>query len=107
MVYGRSLHSPFIFDDELTIETNPSIVRLWPPIGSSQERGPLNPPKELPTSGRPLVNLSVAVNYYFGGENPVGYRVLNIVFHWLSAMVLLGIVRRTLRLPFFEDDSTI
>jgi tetratricopeptide (TPR) repeat protein len=109
LVYGRSLHAPFIFDDELTIETNPSIVRLWPPIGSSQERGPLNPPKELPTSGRPLVNLSVAVNYYFGGENPVGYRVLNIVLHWLSAVVLLGIVRITLRLPFFDgrfDDST-
>ncbi len=102
LVYGRIVDSPFIFDDRISVTENPSIVRLWPPIGDSEQPGPLNPPKNTPTSGRPLVNLSLALNYRFGQLNPAGYHLLNIVVHLLSAMLLMGIVRRTLRLDFFR-----
>jgi protein O-mannosyl-transferase len=100
-IYGRSLSDPFIFDDQRTIVENPSIVRLWPLIGGEGEPGPLNPPKDLPTSGRPLVNLTMALNYHFGELNPVGYRTFNICLHWLSALLLAAIVRRTLLLDYF------
>src|SRR5262245_17287744 len=66
VIYGRAVSSPFIFDDRVSVVENPSIVRLWPPIGNSGRPGPLNPGKDNATSGRPLVNLSLALNYHFG-----------------------------------------
>jgi tetratricopeptide (TPR) repeat protein len=100
-VYGRAANGPFIFDDYNSVQSNVSIRRLWPLWGSSELPGPLNPPKNYCTAGRPLVNLSLAVNYHFGGLSPAGYRTFNIVVHWLSAMLLAGITRRTLLLDFF------
>jgi hypothetical protein len=71
-VYSRAFQSPFVFDDGVSVMKNPSITQLWPLLGDSQHPGPLNPPKELPNSGRPLVNLSLAINCHFGQLGPVG-----------------------------------
>src|SRR3954447_10302873 len=71
-VYGPAISVPFVFDDRSTILGNDSIRSLWPLVGLSKP-GPLNPPPEYPTSGRPLANLSFAINYYFGEFNPAGY----------------------------------
>ncbi len=101
-VYGRAAAAPFIFDDPVSIEENPSIMRLWPLWGTADSPGPLNPPNDMTTSGRPLVNLSLAVNYHFGHLDPIGYRVFNIILHVLSALLLMAIVRRTLCLNYFE-----
>jgi protein O-mannosyl-transferase len=101
VVYGPAVDTPFIFDDYLAIVGNKSITLLWPFRGTTEHVGPLSPLPDIPTSGRPFVNLSFAVNYYFGGLNPVGYHVVNLVIHFLSAMLLWAIVRRTLRLPYF------
>ena len=100
-VYGPSIDVPFVFDDRDTIMGNDSILKLWPLIGHNQP-GPLNPPSEFPTSGRPVINLSFALNYYFGGFSTVGYHAVNIVIHFLSAMLVWAIVNRTLRLPYFS-----
>jgi tetratricopeptide (TPR) repeat protein len=102
IVFGRAVHSPFIFDDVGSIEKNSSIRSLWPLISTTGRPGPLNPVPELPTSGRPLVNLTFAMNYYFGGLDPFGYHAVNMVFHFLTALLVWAIVRRTLRLPYFE-----
>ncbi|HMC10227.1 MAG TPA: hypothetical protein VKH44_03015, partial [Pirellulaceae bacterium] len=95
-IYSRVLHAPFIFDDHSTILNNPSIVRLWPLVGSGRQGGPLNPPKDLPTSARPLVNLSLAINYQIGRFDPTGYHAVSFALHALSALLLWAIVRRTL-----------
>ena len=100
-IYGGALHAPFVFDDYDSVLGNPSIVRLWPLVGNAESPGPLNPPKDFVTAGRPLVNLSLALNYRFGRLNPIGYHVLNVAMHLLSALVLCAIVRRTLRLGVF------
>lgn len=100
-VYGRVLHAPFIFDDHATIENNPSIVRLFPLVAPGRHGGPFNPPKNLPTSARPLVNLSLAINYHFGGLNTAGYHAFSFGLHWLTALLLWAIVRRTLLLDCF------
>ncbi len=63
--------------------------------------GALSPPEDLPTSGRPLVNLSLAWNYHFGQDHPAGYHVFNLFLHVLSAWLLLAIVRRILCLDYF------
>jgi protein O-mannosyl-transferase len=102
VVYGRALSSPFIFDDRKSVLENPSIINLWPPVAWSAQGGPLNPPRELPTSGRPLVNLSLALNYQLGRLDPAGYHLVNVIVHLLSALLLASIVRKTLRLAHFS-----
>ena len=102
-VYGRAISTPFIFDDFSAIHQNSSIHLLWPLVGVA-EPGPLNPPPEFPTSGRPLVNLSFAINYFFGGLNATGYHVFNLALHYCAAMMLWGITRRCLRLPCFKAE---
>ncbi len=99
-VYGPSIYVPFVFDDRDTILGNESILNLWPLVGRDTA-GPLNPPPDYPTAGRPMVNLSFALNYYFGGFSPAGYHVVNIVMHFFSAMLVWAILNRTLRLPYF------
>jgi protein O-mannosyl-transferase len=102
VIYGRAAHAPFVHDDNISVLTNPSIVRLWPLFGTAERQGPLRPPRDAVTSGRPLVNLSLALNYYFGGLNTLGYHLVNMVLHLLTSMLLFGIVRRTLLLERFR-----
>jgi Flp pilus assembly protein TadD len=101
IVYGPSLRTPFIFDDFPAVVENKSILSLWPLVGFSKP-SVLNPPPELPVSGRPLVNLTFALNYFAGGYNSAGYHVVNLVLHFFAAMLLWAITRRTLRLPSFR-----
>jgi tetratricopeptide (TPR) repeat protein len=99
--YAAALRVPFIFDDGISITRNPSIERLWPLVGDEQHPGPLNPPAEHPTAGRPLVNLTLALNYQLGGLNPLGYHIFNLIVHALSVLLLWRIVSDALRLEYF------
>jgi tetratricopeptide (TPR) repeat protein len=93
MAYANSLTAPFIFDDLPNIEKNPSIKQLW-------SLDVFTPPRDAAgTVGRPLVNLSLALNYAVGGTNVVGYHVFNLLTHLLAGLVLFGVVRRALALP--------
>ena len=93
-VYSRSLNVPFIFDDLTSIPENPNIRQLWPPWKS------MAPPPQLGAAGgRPLVGLSLAVNYAIGGLNVRGYHVFNVLVHVLAALALWGVVAATLASP--------
>jgi len=70
LAYGQAIEAPFILDDPPSVTDNPSIVRLWSLIGDDSQRGPLNPPKDLPTSGRPLVEFDVRVELSFRQAGP-------------------------------------
>lgn len=100
-VYFRALPAPLLYDDESSVLNNPSISRLWPLAGDVQHRGPLNPPPQSPTAGRPLVNLSLAINYHFGETNPAGYHAVNVVIHTLSAVLVALIIRHCLLFGYF------
>ena len=102
IVYGRALDAPFVFDDSVSVGKNTSIRKLWPLFGEEDLSGPLSPPNNAPTSGRPLVNLSLAINFSWGAFNPVGYHLFNLILHVLSAGLLMAIVRRTLSLEYFQ-----
>lgn len=92
--YLNSLSGPLIFDDSSSVTDNPSIRRLWP-------LGPvLAPPADCTVAGRPFANLSFALNYAVGGLSVRGYHVVNVLLHASGALLVLGIVRRSLsRLP--------
>jgi tetratricopeptide (TPR) repeat protein len=91
--YANSFSAPFVFDDLKSITLNPTLRQLWPP-GLV-----LSPPPGGGLAGRPLVNLSFALNYAFGGESVWGYHAVNLALHALAALVLFGIARRTLVRP--------
>ncbi|MGD9636588.1 MAG: tetratricopeptide repeat protein [Pirellulales bacterium] len=105
-VYWQSLHSPFVCDDTSTVVENQSLRRLWPLVGDGEVRGPLSPAKDLPTSGRPLVNFSFAVNYHLGELSTWGYHVFNVALHTLNVLLLAALVRRGLQLPRFYGKFT-
>ncbi|HVT72201.1 MAG TPA: tetratricopeptide repeat protein [Lacunisphaera sp.] len=96
-VYANSIRAPFLYDDEPSILDNASLRQLWP------LSGPLTPPNEggPAVSGRPLVNLSLAVNYAISGTQPWSYHGLNLLFHVVGGLALFGLVRRTLARPGF------
>lgn len=94
--YHNSLQGPFVFDDEPAIAANPSIRRLWP---LPEVLRPELADGGVTVSGRPLVNLSLAVNHAVGGRAVEGYHVLNLLIHGLAGLTLFGLLRRTLRQP--------
>ena len=95
--YHNCFTVPFLLDDLRSIMENPSIRHLWP------LRGPLSPPSKLMVEGRPVVNLTLAVNYALGGVTPWGYHALNLAIHILAGLTLFGVVRRTLLRPGLCD----
>jgi tetratricopeptide (TPR) repeat protein len=93
VAYANSFHGPFIFDDDPSIVENKSIRHL----GSPQVLAA--PSDAVTTTGRPVVNLSLAVNYAIGELNVEGYHAVNLAIHILAALTLFGLMRRTLLLP--------
>lgn len=89
LVYWNSLSGPFLFDDQNSILGNPQIRQLSP------LSVPLSPPRDTPVAGRPVVNLTFALNYAYGGFDVTGYHVVNIAIHLLASLTLFGLIRRT------------
>ena len=46
-------------------------------------------------SGRPVLNLSLAINHALGGTAARGYHAFNLAVHLAAALILFGIARRT------------
>lgn len=93
LCYGGTFDAPFIYDDYNAIVDNPHVRSLWPPTAA------LSAPDESTVAGRPVVALSLAVNYAISGLQPWSYRLVNIALHVLCALILYGVVRRTLATP--------
>lgn len=105
IVYANSLRGTFVFDDLPGIVENRSIRHLWLPGVV------LAPPEATTVEGRPVANLSLALNYAIdqwswrrlspGAPatpvfNVIRYHLFNVVVHLSAGLVLFGIVRRTL-----------
>jgi tetratricopeptide (TPR) repeat protein len=97
--YHNSFSGPFVFDDGPAVLGNPTIRHL------SAFGDVLSPPREggQTVGGRPVVNLSLAVNYALGGVGVRGYHVFNLIVHTLGALALFGIARRTLLQPALRE----
>ena len=97
--YHHTFSAPFIFDDLGGIADNPTIRHLakWGDV--------LAPPSDsgVTVNGRPVVNLSLALNYAFGGTSVWGYHAFNLAIHLLAGLALWGVLRRTLLLPGLRE----
>jgi protein O-mannosyl-transferase len=127
LVYSNSYTGLFVFDDEPAIVENPHIKQLWPLTAA------MRAPAGTTVSGRPIVSLSLAINYALAPDfardtlampapgapaseydrlyaNLWGYHAFNLAIHIAAALTLFGVVRRTLltdRLrPQFGEHAT-
>jgi tetratricopeptide (TPR) repeat protein len=85
--YHNSFSGPFFFDDTSAITANSTIRHF---------ENAFSPSPRNATFGRPLLNLSFALNYALGGLKVWGYHAFNLLIHMLAGLTLFGIVRRTL-----------
>lgn len=97
LAFGNSFRGVMLFDDRPTIVENESLRNLgdWMRV--------LTPPPDCSTTGRPFANLTLALNYAFGGLDPRGYHGVNLAIHLAAALVLFGVMRRTLQMPRLRD----
>jgi tetratricopeptide (TPR) repeat protein len=89
IAYINSFRGIFIFDD-LDLPKNLAIQTLWPPWGALFAQANIS---------RPLVGLSLAVNYALSGFDVWSYHLVNLAIHLIAGLLLFGIVRRTLLNP--------
>jgi tetratricopeptide (TPR) repeat protein len=87
LAYSGTFSVPLLYDDETSIASNASIHHLF---------SAFRPPADATVSGRPVLNLSLALNYAVSGTDVWSYHALNLSIHILSGLALFGIVRRTL-----------
>jgi len=96
LVYSNNYQGEFIFDDFPAIVDNSAVKDL------ASIRPLLRPvPDGGPLAGRPVVALSMALNYAIGGLEVWGYHLVNNLIHIMAALTLFGLVRSTLLLPCF------
>ena len=91
VVYSNTLANGFVSDDNALIFQHPFVphVRDWPRIFTAGHY-------EGTGGYRPLVTLSFAFNYCFGGRNPVGYHLINILLHAANSVLVLLLLSRLL-----------
>jgi tetratricopeptide (TPR) repeat protein len=94
VAYRNALDGAFVFDDEVSIVENSSIRRLWP-LG-----GVLAPKAEggRTHDSRPLLNLTLALDYAAHGLWRPGFRIVNLAIHLANTLLVYDIARRLLRL---------
>lgn len=93
IAYHGSFKGPFVFDDIDSIVDNPTIRNIFsfgtilvPPSGG------------VTVEGRPLLNITLAVNYALGGVNVMGYHVFNLVVHLIAGFLLFGVFNKLFEL---------
>src|SRR5262245_45373084 len=89
-IYANSLSGAFVYDDGGAIVNNQGIRNLTTALAAAREN---------PVAGRPVVGLSLALNFALGGLSPWGYHAFNIGVHVLAGLLLFGVLRRTCALP--------
>jgi hypothetical protein len=96
VAYANALTGPLIFDDFRSIVDNTTIHTIsWATM--------LHPQAQTPMAGRPVANLSIALNYAMSGQNVQTYHLWNIAVHILAALALFGVLRRTPVWPTADD----
>ena len=97
IVYANSINGAFVFDDQYTIVKNKYIKSLRPLSQAVQS------PSQSSVAGRPVTAYTLALNYAVNGLDVRVFHMFNIGVLIASALLLFGVVRRTLLLRRFGD----
>ena len=88
LAYANSLSAPFQFDDFGPLE-NEVARQSRPDVIPTAQLG-------MQVAGRPIVRLSFALNYAWGGSDVTGYHVFNIAVHIVCTLLFFVVVRSAL-----------
>ena len=91
--YTHIAQVPLLFDDASALQYNPSIRALGPAM--------LTAPQDTTLAGRPLANVSFALNYALSGMRLPPLHWTNLALHLAAGLLLMALLRRTLLLPRF------
>ena len=92
IAYSNTFTSSFHFDDNPAVIENPNIRHLTMDNLMAVLRG-----------GRPIVDLSIMLNYQLNGMDVVGYHIFNIATHILNSVLVYFLVLGTLSMPQLLD----
>jgi tetratricopeptide (TPR) repeat protein len=99
VAFSSALRAPYVFDDHPAVRQNASIRQLLP------LSVPLSPPRNTAVAGRPVVNVSLAINQAINqalGVDPsgpnatLGFHLGSLLIHFVTGLLLFAIIRRTL-----------
>jgi tetratricopeptide (TPR) repeat protein len=93
-VYWNSFPGIFLLDDFASIHQNPSIQSVSTSL--------VTPRDGRAVAGRPIANLSLAINYATAGLKPPVYLATNLFIHIACGIVLLLLTRLVLDSPYFH-----
>jgi protein O-mannosyl-transferase len=91
LAYSNSYSGVLLFDDEYGIRDNPDLGK-WYPL-----KYPLYGVQGAPSCARPPVQISLTLNHNFGGIDPVGYHIVNLAIHLVTAFFLFALLQNLLR----------
>jgi len=95
LVYSNTFHNPFVFDDINFITLNNPHLHMRQLSWAGIEEAAF----EAQPGDRFLPKISLALNYYFGAENPFGFHIVNLAIHILTCILLFGFLQTTLKIP--------
>src|SRR3954463_16028771 len=87
--YSNVSSAPFVFDDDPALVHNATIRHIgWDTLA---------PPADTTLGGRPLANLSFALNYAISGLRLAPLHWTNVAIHLVAALLLMSLLRRLWR----------
>ena len=93
VVYGPSIHAPFVWDDEEMVVANP-IIRSLDNISVAFKSSAFGDASASKSFYRPLQIMSYSLDYALWSLNPFGYRLTNILIHCFTMLGLFMIMSR-------------
>ena len=100
LIYSNSFKAGWHFDDYHVILNNPKIQIQDLTLPSFFKTFYSHPTKDR--LYRPVSNLTIAINWYYGKDNTTGYHVVNLAIHFLAAYVLFLTVLNLFYTPNLE-----
>jgi len=85
--YSRTFSVPFLFDDTSSIVKS-TTIQQWSTA--------FRPDVHSTAGGRPIFNVSLAIDYAISGTAVWSYHATNLAIHLLAGLTLFGILRHTL-----------
>jgi tetratricopeptide (TPR) repeat protein len=110
LLYGRTLQSPFVYDDLVQVVRNPNLA-AWHDVFTRFFRAPVTFSAEFRTASstgsfyRPLYWLSLALDRHVWGLHPAGFHLTSLILHALNGILLFHLLRR-LRLSTITAATT-
>lgn len=93
VIYWPGLGGSFVFDDFPSVVENPALRLFdgsWAGLFEASTGGVASP------LGRPLSQASFAANFYFGGESPFGFKLVNLLIHLINGLLVFFLAQRLL-----------